>query len=125
MKEKRRWQNEWLRGIAQKQGLLVGQEIVIRERSLMKDYSYITREIRYGTVLALYPYHFLCQMADGTKESFRYNEFLGREARLIRLKKERQCAVSLFLGVDFVDPFVKIRILTSLCRCINRRVPAA
>ena len=74
-----------------------GQEIIIRERSLLKDYSYVTREIRCGTVLALYPYHFLCQMADGTKESFRYNEFLGREARLIRIKKERQCAASLFL----------------------------
>lgn len=100
MKEKRRWQNEWLRGIARKQGLLVGQEIVIRERSLMKDYSYVTREIRYGVVLALYPYHFLCQMADGTKESFRYNEFLGREARLIRLKKnERHMSLAFFMVI--------------------------
>lgn len=70
-------------------GLEVGKEIIIRERSLLKDYSYITRQIRHGVVLEMYPYHFYCQMADGTKESFRYNEFLGYEARLIRLKKEK------------------------------------
>lgn len=89
MREKRRWQNTWLREIAAMRGLEVGKEIIIRERSLLKDYSYITRQIRHGVVLEMYPYHFYCQMADGTKESFRYNEFLGYEARLIHLKKEK------------------------------------
>lgn len=89
MREKRRWQNTWLREIAVQQGMKIGSEIIIRERSLLKDYSYITRQIRFGVVLEMYPYHFYCQMADGTKESFRYNEFLGSEARLIRLKQKR------------------------------------
>ena len=71
------------------QGMKIGSEIIIRERSLLKDYSYITRQIRFGVVLEMYPYHFYCQMADGTKESFRYNEFLGSEARLIRLKEKK------------------------------------
>lgn len=71
------------------QGMKIGSEIIIRERSLLKDYSYITRQIRFGVVLEMYPYHFYCRMADGTKESFRYNEFLGSEARLIRLKQKR------------------------------------
>lgn len=71
------------------QGMKIGSEIIIRERSLLKDYSYITRQIRFGVVLEMYPYHFYCLMADGTKESFRYNEFLGSEARLIRLKQKR------------------------------------
>lgn len=90
MKEKRRWQNTWLREMAMQQGMAEGSEVIIQERSLLKDYSYVTRQIRYGTVLQMYPYHFYCQMADGTKESFRYNEFLGYEARLIRLKKKRE-----------------------------------
>lgn len=71
------------------QGMKIGSEIIIRERSLLKDYSYITRQIRFGVVLEMYPYHFYCRMADGTKESFRYNEFLGSEARLIRLKEKK------------------------------------
>ena len=86
MREKRMLQNEWLRGIAIQLGLNVGSEVIIRERSMLKDGSYITRQVRRGVVLKLYPYHFYCCMADGTKESFRYNEFLGYEARLIRLK---------------------------------------
>ena len=86
MRRKRRWQNTWLREIAAQRGMTIGSQIIIQERSLMKDYRYITRQIRYGVVLEMYPYHFYCRMADGTKESFRYNEFLGHEARLIRLK---------------------------------------
>lgn len=95
MREKRRWQNTWLREIAVQQGMKIGSEIIIRERSLLKDYSYITRQIRFGVVLEMYPYHFYCRMADGTKESFRYNEFLGSEARLIRLKEKNYRAMKL------------------------------
>ena len=87
MREKRMWQETWLKGIAMEIGLKKGAGVVIRERALLKDYTYITREIRYGVVLELYDHHFYCQMADGSRESFRYNEFLGYEARLIRLKK--------------------------------------
>lgn len=97
MREKRMLQNEWLRGIAMQTGLNVGSEVIIRERSMLKDGSYITRQIRRGVVLKLYPYHFYCQMSDGSKESFRYNELLGYEARLIRLKEKKRnkakCAV--------------------------------
>lgn len=89
MKEKRMLQNEWLRGVAVQVGLHVGSEVIIRERSMLKDGSYITRQIRRGVVLQLYPYHFYCRMEDGSKESFRYNEFLGYEARLIRLKETK------------------------------------
>ena len=82
----RRWKNEWLRVIACRKGLEKGVDILVRERSILKDGSYITRKRRYGVVLWLYPYHFYCMMEDGTKESFRYNEFLGYESRLVRLK---------------------------------------
>ena len=86
MREKRWLQNKKLREAAMAEGLAVGSEIVIRERSILKDGGYITRQIRKGRVLVLYPYHFYCEMADGTKECFRYNELLGDEARLIRIK---------------------------------------
>ena len=70
---------------AEKMGLAKDTEIMILERSLLKDGAYITRERRRGIVKEIYPYHFICQMRDGTRESFRYNEFLGDEARLISL----------------------------------------
>lgn len=92
MGEKRIRKNAQLREAAIEQGMQIGSKIVIRERSLLKDYSYVTREIRYAVVLALYPYHFYCRMADGRKESFRYNEFLGQEARMIRLQKKGAAA---------------------------------
>lgn len=86
MEEKRMLRNNMLRETAILEGLTVGSEVIIRERSILKDGSYITRKIRRGTVCKLYPYHFYCRMASGQMESFRYNEFLGWEARLIRLK---------------------------------------
>ena len=82
----RRWKNEWLKEFSVRKGLEEGASILVRERSLLKDGSYITRKRRYGVVLQLYPYHFYCMMEDGTRESFRYNEFLGYESRLVRLK---------------------------------------
>ena len=85
MKEKRRLQSYMLRGVAEEMGLVEGAKLLIRERSMLKDGAYITRKIRKGTVLKRYEHHFYCLMSDGTKESFRYNEFLGDEARLIRL----------------------------------------
>ena len=89
MKEKRMLQNSMLRGAAINAGLAVGCDVIIRERSLLKDGTYITRQIRRGTVRKLYDYHFSCRMADGTLESFRYNELLGWEARLIRVKGKK------------------------------------
>ncbi len=86
MREVRRWKNEWLKGFACQKGLKEGASVLVRERSMLKDGSYITRKRRYGIVLKLYPHHFYCEMEDGTKESFRYNEFLGYESRLVRLK---------------------------------------
>lgn len=85
-KNMRRWKNEWLKEFSVRKGLEEGASILVRERSLLKDGSYITRKRRYGVVLQLYPYHFYCMMEDGTRESFRYNEFLGYESRLVRLK---------------------------------------
>ena len=82
----RRWKNEWLKEFSCKRGLQEGAGILVRERSMLKDGSYITRKRRQGAVIQLYPYHFYCLMEDGTKESFRYNEFLGYESRLVRLK---------------------------------------
>ncbi|WP_405726881.1 hypothetical protein [Anaerotignum sp.] len=94
MREKRRWKNEWLKGFSCRKGLQEGSEILVRERSMLKDGSYITREKRTGVVLKLYPHHFYCLMTDGTKESFRYNEFLGYESRLIRLKGSAEGTMS-------------------------------
>ena len=87
--EKRMLHNCQLRGAAIAAGLSVGTDIIIRERSILKDGGYITRMIRRGTVRELYSYHFSCCMADGTLESFRYNELLGDEARLIQIKGKR------------------------------------
>lgn len=89
MREKRRLQNHMLRGAAMAEGLQVGAEIIIRERAQLKDGTYITRRVRRGTVLVLYEHHFYCLLSNGRKESFRYNEFLGDEARLIRLKDRK------------------------------------
>ena len=86
MREKRWLQNKKIREAAMAAGLTEGSEVIIRERSILKDGHYITREIRRGRVLVLYPYHFYCLMEKGHKESFRYNELLGDEARLIRIK---------------------------------------
>ncbi len=61
---------------------------------MLKDGSYITRQKRYGVVLKLYPYHFYCLMEDGSKESFRYNEFLGYESRLVRLKESAEARMN-------------------------------
>ena len=87
------WKNTWLKELAGKYGLEKGKSIIVEERSLLKDYTYITREIRHGVVLELYPHHFYCQMENGRRESFRYNEFLGHEARLVHLKEEQQKSV--------------------------------
>ena len=56
------WKNTWLKELAGKYGLEKGKSIIVEERSLLKDYTYITREIRHGVVLELYPHHFYCQM---------------------------------------------------------------
>ena len=93
MKERRMWKNTWLKELAGRYGLEKGKSIIVEERSLLKDYTYITREIRHGVVLELYPHHFYCQMENGRRESFRYNEFLGHEARLVHLKEEQQKSV--------------------------------
>ena len=93
MKERRMWKNTWLKELAIRHGLEKGKKIIVKERSLLKDYTYITREIRHGVVLELYPHHFYCQMENGRRESFRYNEFLGYEARLIHLKEKQQKSV--------------------------------
>ena len=90
MREKRRWKNEWLKEFACRKGLREEAAILVRERSVLKDGSYITREKRNGIVLKLYPYHFYCRMEDGKKESFRYNEFLGYESRLVRLRESAE-----------------------------------
>lgn len=90
MREKRMLQNDRLRWAAMAEGLAVGSQVIIRERSLLKDGGYITRMIRRGTVCKLYPYHFYCQMENGQMESFRYNELLGWEARLIRIKGKKE-----------------------------------
>lgn len=92
MQEKRLWNNAELRRIAISLGLEKGEGIIVQERSLLKDYTYITREVRYGVVLETYPYHFYCQMENGRRESFRYNEFLGYEARLIRLQRKKKAS---------------------------------
>lgn len=40
------WKNTWLKELAGKYGLEKGKSIIVEERSLLKDYTYITREIR-------------------------------------------------------------------------------
>ena len=84
MSGKRMLKNTMLKNAAVAMGLEEQSQIIVRERSMLKDGEYITRKIRRGTVIKLYDHHFYCLMSDGTRESFRYNEFLGDEARLIR-----------------------------------------
>lgn len=115
MKERRMWKNTWLKELAGKYGLEKGKSIIVEERSLLKDYTYITREIRHGVVLELYPHHFYCQMENGRRESFRYNEFLGHEARLVRLKEEQQKSVQAWTLFFIAEGIGKQGRIASLC----------
>ena len=115
MKERRLWKNTWLKELAGKYGLEKGKSIIVEERSLLKDYTYITREIRHGVVLELYPHHFYCQMENGRRESFRYNEFLGHEARLVHLKEEQQKSVQAWTLFFIAEGIGKQGRIASLC----------
>ena len=101
--------NDRLRAAAMAEGLREGCEIIVRERSLLKDGSYITRIIRRGRVLKLYEYHFSCRMATGERESFRYNELLGWEARLIRVKRRASQDAFFFCAAAKKERFLKNR----------------
>ena len=114
-KERRMWKNTWLKELAGKYGLEKGKSIIVEERSLLKDYTYITREIRHGVVLELYPHHFYCQMENGRRESFRYNEFLGHEARLVHLKEEQQKSVQAWTLFFIAEGIGKQGRIASLC----------
>ena len=109
------WKNTWLKELAGKYGLEKGKSIIVEERSLLKDYTYITREIRHGVVLELYPHHFYCQMENGRRESFRYNEFLGHEARLVHLKEEQQKSVQAWTRFFIAEGIGKQGRIASLC----------
>ena len=109
------WKNTWLKELAGKYGLEKGNSIIVEERSLLKDYTYITREIRHGVVLELYPHHFYCQMENGRRESFRYNEFLGHEARLVHLKEEQQKSVQAWTLFFIAEGIGKQGRIASLC----------
>ena len=115
MKERRMWKNTWLKELAGNYGLEKGKSIIVEERSLLKDYTYITREIRHGVVLELYPHHFYCQMENGRRESFRYNEFLGHEARLVHLKEEQQKSVQAWTLFFIAEGIGKQGRIASLC----------
>ena len=115
MKQRRMWKNTWLKELAGKYGLEKGKSIIVEERSLLKDYTYITREIRHGVVLELYPHHFYCQMENGRRESFRYNEFLGHEARLVHLKEEQQKSVQAWTLFFIAEGIGKQGRIASLC----------
>lgn len=108
-------ENTWLKELAGKYGLEKGKSIIVEERSLLKDYTYITREIRHGVVLELYPHHFYCQMENGRRESFRYNEFLGHEARLVHLKEEQQKSVQAWTLFFIAEGIGKQGRIASLC----------
>ena len=109
------WKNTWLKELAGTYGLEKGKSIIVEERSLLKDYTYITREIRHGVVLELYPHHFYCQMENGRRESFRYNEFLGHEARLVHLKEEQQKSVQAWTLFFIAEGIGKQGRIASLC----------
>ena len=115
MKERRMWKNTWLKELAGKYGLEKGKSIIVEERSLLKYYKYITREIRHGVVLELYPHHFYCQMENGRRESFRYNEFLGHEARLVHLKEEQQKSFQAWTLFFIAEGIGKQGRIASLC----------
>lgn len=109
------WKNTWLKELAGRYGLEKGKFVIVEERSLLKDYTYITREIRHGVVLELYPHHFYCQMENGRRESFRYNEFLGHEARLVHLKEEQQKSVQAWTLFFIAEGIGKQGRIASLC----------
>lgn len=109
------WKNTWLKELAGRYGLEKGKVVIVEERSLLKDYTYITREIRHGVVLELYPHHFYCQMENGRRESFRYNEFLGHEARLVHLKEEQQKSVQAWTLFFIAEGIGKQGRIASLC----------
>lgn len=85
---KRMWQNTWLKAISKKHDLEVGKRVIIHKRAILKDLSYITREVQEATVVKMYPYMFQCKFDNGQLECFRYNEFLGDESTIIFIKKK-------------------------------------
>ena len=109
------WKNTWLKELAGRYGLEKGKFVIVEERSLLKDYTYITREIRHGVVLELYPHHFYCQMENGRRESFLYNEFLGHEARLVHLKEEQKKIVQAWTLFFVAEGIGKQESVTLLC----------
>ena len=67
-------------------GLKVGSKIRFTQYTWEdKEQTKGTRRQR-GTVTALYPHIFQCEMSDGHKECFRYNQLLGKEPDRIYLE---------------------------------------
>lgn len=86
-KEKNMILSESMKDTAIKMGLCVGCEVIVKERTTSGNQLYASKKTRKGTVISLYPHHFYCEMADGTKESFQYNEVLGNDSRMVEIRK--------------------------------------
>ena len=69
---------EWLYEIGQKK-LIPGKTIRIRRYAQQRDGRWELRGQRRGTIIALYKYHFLCDVGNGKRECFRYNQMFGTE----------------------------------------------
>ena len=68
--------------------------LLLRERFLSKDYTYITGKFVMVLCLELYPQPLVrWKMAERVESFFPDNEFLGHEARLVHLKEEQQKSV--------------------------------
>ena len=59
--------------------LTPGKQVRIRRYGLTRDGKWDLKSQRRGTILALYPHHFLVDTGNGKRECFRYNQMFGTE----------------------------------------------
>jgi hypothetical protein len=59
--------------------LTPGKSVRIRRYGLTREGKWELKSQRRGTVLALYPHHFLVDTGNGKRECFRYNQMFGTE----------------------------------------------
>ena len=77
---------ETLRKESIARGLCVGSKVKIEYKSLLKDYTFITRRVEHGVVTDLYPHIFVCNVGNYTV-CFKYSEFILDMSTKVSLEK--------------------------------------
>ena len=73
----------FLRQVAMERGLRVGSRVTVNQKEWSgKHYE---RTVK-GKIIGIYPHIIHCQMDNGSKECFRYNEIYGFENTKVKVK---------------------------------------